>query len=149
MVIFACGIFTGVFVTRMEPVAPVAPSATAPVTTTTSSTSTNKPPLPVYAQLQLQRPEFLKKMDRQLDLTPEQHDQIAKIMKDSQDRTLPIWEKIAPEMNDELKRAREEIRNVLTPEQRKRWFELMRRGRLIKPGQPNQRQPSATNSTPL
>ena len=146
MVIFACGIFTGVFVTRMEPVAPVASSASAPVTTNTSSTSTNKSPLPVYAQLQLQRPEFLRRLDRQLDLTPEQHDQIAKIMKDSQDRTLPIWEKIAPEMNDELKRAREEIRNVLTPEQRKKWVELMRRGRLNKPVQPNQPQSTATNS---
>ena len=71
MVIFACGIFTGVFVSRMEPISPIssisqtAPSVPSPVTT--NSTSTNKPPLPVYAQLQVQRPEFLKRLDRQLE----------------------------------------------------------------------------------
>jgi Spy/CpxP family protein refolding chaperone len=141
MVIFACGIFTGVFVTRIQPVAAVNPVAPTPM-----AVATNKGVLPGYAQLQMQRPEFLKRMDRQLDLTPEQHDAIARIMKDSQDRTIPIWEKVAPQMNDELKRVRDEIRQVLTPEQRKRWTELMRRTRPGRPAQQTQPHPPDTNS---
>jgi Spy/CpxP family protein refolding chaperone len=140
MVIFACGIFTGVFVTRIEPVAPPAPAVAQP-----QPASTNKVALPGYFQLQMQRPEFLKRMDRQLDLTPEQHDQIAKIMKDSTDRTIPIWQKVAPEMNDELKRVRDEVRQVLTPEQRKRWMELMKRGR---PGNAHPAQPGQAQTPP-
>lgn len=124
MLIFACGVFTGVFVTRTQPV----PAAVSPAPQPLSGT-TNKARLPAFAQLQQQRPEFLRKLDRQLDLTPEQHDQIAKIMKVSQDRTAPLWEKIAPQMSDELKRVRAEIRQVLTPEQRKTWAEMNRRAR--------------------
>jgi Spy/CpxP family protein refolding chaperone len=124
MVIFACGVFTGVFVTRTGPVV----SAVSPVPQPQSG-PTNKAPLPVFAQLQPQRPEFLKRLDRQLDLTPEEHDQIAKIMSASRERTAPLWENIAPQMSDELKRVREEIRKVLTPEQRKKWAELNKRAR--------------------
>ena len=129
MVIFACGVFTGVFVTRTQPL-PVAPSTVQQ----TAVVSTNKVPLPGYAQLQMQRPEFLKRLDRQLDLTPEQHEQMVKIMNASRERTAPFWEKIAPQMSDELKRVREEIHQVLTPEQRKKWAELTKRGRAPGPG---------------
>jgi Spy/CpxP family protein refolding chaperone len=73
-------------------------------------------------------------MDRQLDLTPEQHDQMVKIMNASRERTAPFWEKIAPQMSDELKRVREEIHQVLTPEQRKKWAELTKRGHAPGPG---------------
>lgn len=124
MVIFACGVFTGVFVTRTEPIS----TAVFPVLQP-QPVSTNKAPLPAFAQLQVQRPEFLRRLDRQLDLAPEQHDQIVKIMNASRERTSPLWEKIAPQMGGELKRVHEAIRQVLTPEQRKKWAELSRRGR--------------------
>jgi len=129
MVIFACGVFTGVFVTRTQPVSAAVSPAPQP-----QFVSTNKTPLPAFARLQMQRPEFLRKLDRQLDLTPEQHDQMVKIMKASQERTAPLWEKIAPQMSGELKRVREEIRQVLSPEQRKQWAELTKRGRAPTPG---------------
>jgi Spy/CpxP family protein refolding chaperone len=124
MVIFACGVFTGVFVTRTGPVvasvSPIPQPQLAP---------TNKAPLPGFAQLQPQRPEFLKRLDRQLELTSEEHDQIVKIMTASRERTAPLWEKIAPQMGDELKKVRDEIRRVLTPEQRKKWADLNKRAR--------------------
>jgi Spy/CpxP family protein refolding chaperone len=124
MVIFTCGIFTGVFVTRTVPV-----SAAVSPTPQPQSASTNKTRLPAFAQLQLQRPEFLKKLDRQLDLTPDEHAEIEKIMSASRERTAPFWETIAPQMRDELARVRDEIRQVLTPEQRKKWAELNKHGR--------------------
>ncbi len=124
MVIFACGVFTGAFVTHTQPVPVAVVSNPQPQLETT-----NKAPLPNFAQLQPQRPEFLRRLDTQLDLTPEQHDHIANIINASRDRTAPLWEKIAPQMSDELKRVREEIRKALTPEQRKKWMELNKRGR--------------------
>jgi Spy/CpxP family protein refolding chaperone len=149
MVIFACGVFTGVFVTRVEPAAAAVSPAPQPLLV-----STNKMKLPAFAQLQPQRPEFLKRLDRQLSLTPEQHDQMVKIMKASQDRTAPLWEKIAPQMSDELKRVREEIRQVLTPEQRKKWAELNKRSRAPtagnvhadRPGRPEESTGPGTNN---
>jgi hypothetical protein len=90
--------------------------------------------LPAFAQLQPQRPEFLKRLDRQLELTPEQHERIARIMKASQERTAPLWENIAPQMQDELKRVRKEISQELTAEQRKKWAEMNKRGRAAAPG---------------
>jgi Spy/CpxP family protein refolding chaperone len=142
MVIFACGVFTGVIVTRSEPIALTPLSVAQPAAVTT-----NKMVAPPLMQLQVQRPEFLKRLDRQLDLTPEQHDQIAKIMKESHDRTNPLWEKIAPQMTDELKRVREEIRQVLTPEQRKKWGDLMRRGRASGAGNGRSNSPSPQPGT--
>jgi Spy/CpxP family protein refolding chaperone len=129
MVIFTCGIFTGVFVIRLAPGSAAVSPAPQPV-----SMSTNRMKLPPFAQLQPQRPEFLKRLDRQLDLTPEQHDNIAKIMKASQDRTVPLWENIAPQMQEELKRVRKEISQALTPEQRKKWAEINKRARASAPG---------------
>ena len=72
------------------------------------------------------RPEFLRRLQKQLDLTPAQHEEIAKIMSDSQERSWPLWDKIAPQMKEELKRVHKEIRQVLTPEQQKRWDDLLK-----------------------
>ena len=65
-------------------------------------------------------------MDRQLDLTPEQVQHIDKVMHDSLDRTRPLWQQIAPQMRDEMKRVREDIRKELTPEQQKKFAELLK-----------------------
>jgi Spy/CpxP family protein refolding chaperone len=143
MVIFVCGVATGVFVTRTEPVAAiVAPAQQALVVATTSNTpviSTNRGPLPAFAQLQLQRPEFLKRLDRQLELTPEQHEDIVKIMAASRERTAPLWYAIAPQMSNELRKVRGEIRKLLTPEQRKKWNEMNKRGNI----HPDRTEPAA------
>jgi Spy/CpxP family protein refolding chaperone len=100
-----------------------------------TAVSTNKGPLPAFAQLQIQRPEFLKRLDQQLELTPEQHEDIVKIMAASRDRTAPLWYAIAPQMSDEMKKVRGEIRKLLTPEQRKKWTEMNKRGN-VRPDRP-------------
>jgi Spy/CpxP family protein refolding chaperone len=107
---------------------------------------TNTPP-PLN---QLQQPSFLKRIQKQLDLTPAQRDQIARIMHDSQERNRPLWNQIAPQLHAEMKRAREEIREVLNPGQQKKFDELLRtrprkmEGSLLKPGSGRQ-QPASTN----
>lgn len=110
------------------------------------SSSSNNPP-PPWAQLQ--RQEFLRRMDRQLDLTQGEHDAIAKIMKESQDRSRPLWDEIAPQMRAELKRVRSEIRAVLTPDQQRKFDDMLKsRGRkqAPEPQSPPPENPPPTNA---
>jgi len=70
---------------------------------------------------QVRTRELLHRMDRELALTPEQHKHIEKIIADSQERTKAIWKPIAPQMNKEIQSVCEEIREGLTPDQRKKF----------------------------
>ena len=65
-------------------------------------------------------------MQKQLDLTPGQREEIARIMRASQERSRPLWEQIAPQMRSEVRRVRGEIREVLTPDQQKKFDELLK-----------------------
>jgi Spy/CpxP family protein refolding chaperone len=123
MVIFACGVITGALVTKTERQAVVVDAATNPPPPVVN------PKNPAPPGWQMQRLEFFKRMEKQLDLAPEQREQVDQIMKESQERTKPLWEQIAPQMGEELKRVRQEVTKVLTPEQRKKMNELMRKGR--------------------
>ena len=142
MVIFACGVITGAMLTwtmlpRTEPALAVLPAPA----------RTAAPPI-----LQLQRAAFFKAMDKQLDLSSAQREQIGKIMKASQERTQPLWDQIAPQMSEELKNVREEIRALLTPEQRKKFAELLKHNRKADalppgPGRPLRSNETTTSST--
>ena len=50
---------------------------------------------------QIQRNEFLQRMERQMNLTGDQKLKIEKIIRDSQDRTKPLWEFNAPDLREE------------------------------------------------
>jgi Spy/CpxP family protein refolding chaperone len=146
MVIFGCGVVTGALLMKTEapppPVVDVAPPHPA--------NSTNEPP-PLG---QFQRPEFLRRMQKQLDLTASQSDEIVKAMKASQERTRPLWDQISPQLRGEMKRLREEIREVLTPEQQRKYDELLkarpRKAEAAAAGRPPRLSPDSppqTNST--
>jgi Spy/CpxP family protein refolding chaperone len=70
--------------------------------------------------------DLLRRMDRELNLTPEQHDQIEKIILESQERTKVLWKPIAPQMNKETQMVHERMRDQLTPEQRKKFDDLVK-----------------------
>lgn len=72
------------------------------------------------------RLELLRRMQRDLNLTAAQHKQIDKILTDSQERSRKIMEPVAPAIREELAKTREEFRNVLTPEQRAKFDELIK-----------------------
>jgi Spy/CpxP family protein refolding chaperone len=118
MVIFGCGVVTGGLLMKTE----LPPAGIAQELTPHPANSTNQPP-PLG---QFQKPEFLRRMQKQLDLTASQRDDIAKIMKASQERTRPLWDQIAPQLRQEKKSVREEIRQVLTPDQQKKFDELLK-----------------------
>ena len=147
MVIFGCGVVTGglLIKTALPPASIPAEVAQHP------PTSSNQPP----PLAEIQRPEFLRRMQKQLDLTASQRDEIAKIMKASQERNRPLWERIAPQMREEIKRVREEIRPVLTPDQQKKFDVLFKphprkadgAGPVAgRPGRPLPESPAQTNA---
>ena len=83
-----------------------------------------------------QSKELLERLDRELKLTPEQHQSIAIILEESQKHTKEIWEKISPELRDEMKSSREKMKVVFTPEQAARFDELMKPKPAKPAGQP-------------
>lgn len=86
------------------------------------NTSTNAP-ISLWHQ---QQKEFLRRMDHELGLNPEQRASIEKILKDSQERTKLIREKIAPDLREELKSVREQIRAELATDQQQKFEELVK-----------------------
>jgi hypothetical protein len=79
------------------------------------------PPLPIG---QDRRDEYLTKLDRELQLTSDQREQVAAILSESQTRMKQLWEPVEPQVKEEYRRTRREISDVLTPEQQakmKQW----------------------------
>ena len=146
MVIFGCGVVTGALLMKTE----LPPAGVPAELAQHPSTSTNQPP----PLAQIQRPEFLRRMQKQLDLTASQRDEIAKIMKASQERNRPLWDQIAPQMREEVKRVREEMRQVLTPDQQKKFDEMLKfrprkadgAGARGRPARPPLESPAQTNA---
>lgn len=92
----------------------------------------------------LKNKELLRRMDRELDLTPEQHEHIAVIIAASQERVKTLWRPVAPLMGKEMQQVRSEISRELTPEQRKK-FDGFNKPRLGRRNQTNS-MPSNTPS---
>lgn len=118
VLIFVAGAMAGMSLTRR---APRAATNAGPTGTNHVSPATAPPNFVV------QRLEFLRQAERQLDLTPEQRAKVEQIMNDSRLRTRLVMDKLAPELRDELKRTTQAIRETLTgKEQREKFDRLMR-----------------------
>jgi hypothetical protein len=61
--------------------------------------------------------DFLRRLDKQLQLSVPQRERIAAILKESQERTRHIYGKVEPQMRDELRLTRERIKSELAPSQ--------------------------------
>jgi Spy/CpxP family protein refolding chaperone len=70
--------------------------------------------------------ELLRRMGRELKLTPEQQERADHIIKEAQEHTKKIMEPVAPKMREEFQRTTEGFRELLTPEQRARFDELLK-----------------------
>lgn len=71
--------------------------------------------------------EFIQVLERQLQLTPEQREQIGRIMAEGQERVRTLRDRIDPELRKEMQQTREQIRAVLTPDQREQFEQMMKR----------------------
>jgi Spy/CpxP family protein refolding chaperone len=86
--------------------------------------------------------QLLRRMDRELDLTPEQHTHIEAIIKESQERIKGLMRSVQPLMNKEMQETRSEIIKELTPEQQKKFEDF--------PHHPNaERRHGETNTAPI
>jgi Spy/CpxP family protein refolding chaperone len=112
MVIFGTGVVTGgLLVHKVSDTRPQKPHGSAGF----------KPPNVSPGNM---RVEFLRRVERELDVSTAQRDQIDKILTASQERTKKLMEPIAPKLRDEMQATREAVRNTLTPEQQMRFDEL-------------------------
>ncbi len=68
----------------------------------------------------------LKWLTRELDLTPEQQEQLEPILDKTGQEYFRLYEKVRPEFEQVRQQTREKIRALLTPEQRVRFEELVR-----------------------
>ena len=103
---------------------------------------TNKPPGSPGGT----RVDFLRKAERELDLTPQQREQTEKVIAGSQERIKKMMEPVNPKIREELQRTREDFRAILTPEQKARFDEMVKqqqrpRDQRRPPGHP----PDASN----
>jgi Spy/CpxP family protein refolding chaperone len=103
-VIFVCGMVSGALLFDRHD----KPNAKPGISTTNS--------IPPW---QSQRIEFLRRIEKHLNLTQVQREKIEKILRESQERTKPLWDQITPQLRDESRRTREAIRAELTSEQQK------------------------------
>jgi len=117
MVIFGTGVITGGLVVR---------HAAGPLKNRPPKNVTVRTNAPNIAPAQLQRMELLLRVRSELNLTPDQHERIERIIREGQERSRKLWESVAPEMRQELQAVHEQIRAELTPEQRRRFEQLLR-----------------------
>lgn len=85
-----------------------------------------------------QRMEFLRRIQKDLDLSPEQRQRIEGYVRESQENARRLWEPVAPQARAEMETLRLRIRGELTEPQRER-FDNAVRERVRKGGKPSER----------
>ena len=122
MLIFGAGVVTGGLVVRTRVVEQniPQPARNLAATPTPSAPATNLAP---------GRQFFLQRVRRELNLTPEQSAKIDEIMAESHKRIAKIYEPVTPQAREESRRVRQEIMAQLTPEQRRKFNQSVKRQR--------------------
>ena len=87
------------------------------------------------------RDALLIQMQRELNLSAEQHAHIRKVLEESRENWRVLWEIMGPEVQSELRHVREAINEELEPEQRQRFEKLLQQ----RPRRLNQMQPMDGN----
>lgn len=72
------------------------------------------------------RLEFLRRAQRELNLTAEQQGRIEKHIQDGQERFRQLWEPVAPQVRTEMESVRERIRAELTPAQQQKFERMLK-----------------------
>ena len=132
MLIFGAGVVTGGLLVRTRVAQNASPEPASP-----------NPSGPV-ATFAPGRQAFIQRVRRELDLTSEQSQEVDRIMRESQKRTAKIYEPVAPQAREETRRARQEIMAVLTPEQKKKFNQSVKRQRDL--SEDRRRAPGESNA---
>ena len=94
------------------------------------------------------RMEYVKKLDRELQLTPEQHQKVEAIIAASQERMKKVWDGVEPQVKEEYRCSRRDIFEILTPEQKEKMKQRWRRNGTRNNGMNAPLTVPLTNSTP-
>jgi hypothetical protein len=108
MVIFGAGVITGGVLVRQTTLRPKN-------TAVRQSINTGRPQVFSPGNLRL---EFIRRAERELDLSAGQRIRIDELIQRSQERSRKVMEPIAPKLREEVQQTREEFRAILTPGQR-------------------------------
>jgi Spy/CpxP family protein refolding chaperone len=117
VVIFGAGVVTGGLIARST-LKPVAANPQPPTPMPGGPPGTG-----MWSQ---SRAQFVQKMHRQLDLTPDQCKQVDAIMKAGHERMAKLWEPVAPQAREETKNVRLQIQAILTPQQLAKFEEVFK-----------------------
>jgi hypothetical protein len=127
LIIFAAGVFTGGLVVK----------------------DTRK--APPRKEPQVMRTEMLRRLTRELQLTPEQRTKVDAVLQESNERTKILRELLQPELQAEYRKAVDDITAELTPEQHKKLDDLLKqRRKQTTPAEKRRQQhgqPAVTNKT--
>lgn len=126
LVIFGAGFVTGNVLNRVSQNSK-APATAAPPRVAVHS---SQPPLSLE---QLRKVELMGRVQKDLDLSPEQHARIEKIIGDSQERIRDLWDQVAPDIHDEYDDVQKKVCQELSPEQKKLFDDLMKKQQQHKP----------------
>jgi Spy/CpxP family protein refolding chaperone len=132
LVIFGAGFVTGNVLNR------VSEQSKAVTSTPPRNTAHPQQTLPLE---QLRRLELMGRVQKDLDLTPDQRARIEKVIGDGQERIRDLWDQVAPDIHDEYEDVKKKFCDVLTPDQKKRFEDLMKQ-------QLHPHKPAATNAPP-
>jgi hypothetical protein len=152
LVIFGAGVITGGLLVNYsdrafrhppdhrvpEMAGPPMPGRPGPMVGMEPAAGPREPRLPPGLPLPL-RKEFLNRLNRELGLTPAQHERIGRIVSEGQQRTRELW-------RIEWIETRQKIRAELTPEQQRRFEELFKARPRDQRRPPAPRDRAATNS---
>ena len=115
LVIFAAGVVTGgLTVTLREPRQKGSKNSQVRI----------KQPVPMPREGQLR--ELSRRMQSELELRSEQWERIETIIRESQERMKTLREEVGQKTAEEFREMHQKIRGELTPEQRKKFVEIMR-----------------------
>jgi len=70
---------------------------------------------------------LMQRLDRRLDLTPQQEVQITQILDKHQQRMRAVWTNVHPQLRREVEETNAEIERILTPEQREKFAKIKMR----------------------
>ena len=138
LVIFGAGFVTGNVASKLSQITKIV--ANSSNSTTTVARAPTRPGQPPLSLEQLRKVELMGRVQKDLDLSPEQHARIEKIIEDSQGRIRDLWDQVAPDIHDEYDDVQKKVCQELSPEQKKTFDDLMKKQQHKKP--------AATNAPP-
>lgn len=129
VLIFSAGVITGGMLVRSRVPAP-RPAASGPFL---------GGPAGIWSA---NRPAFIQRLDRNVNLTAEQRAEVERILHESHQRMQKVWDPVAPQAREETRQVRQQITALLTPEQKPKFNEMMRQRRP----RPNRERTETTNN---